>query len=93
MQHHVSQVHKQTHRRAGDKRLCYGTCKTQTHTLSCIHTVHVRLSITKSSNHPNTLTHTRSFRYSLPLSVEVVELTGVLALQTSISILFNQDII
>lgn len=43
MEHHVSKVHRHTERRAGDKYLCYCTCKTHSHTLSCIQTVHVRL--------------------------------------------------
>lgn len=47
------QVHK--HSKVGGKHLFYGTCKTQTRSLSFIHTVHVRLCHTKFSNHTHTL--------------------------------------
>lgn len=52
MQYHVSKVHKHTERRVVDKYLFNSTCKTHkvTHTLSCIHTVHVRLCYTYSFN-------------------------------------------
>lgn len=47
-------VFKRTHSGAGDKYLCYSTWQINSHTLSCIHTLHVGLCNTKFSTHIHT---------------------------------------